>query len=126
MGYAFDNPALARSITAFKDDHNLQLLVHDPVLQFHELALQAKKLFEINVPVDGVRSLIFAGGFNELGQALIVELHLKLFVEAIQHLGVDASLKGFRRLRILATHGTRVLSNDTMKREDNKHESLRR
>ena len=104
MGYAFDDAALARSVTSFKDDHNLQLLVHHPVLQFHELALQAKKLLEINVPIDGVRSLIFAGGFNELGQALIVEFHLKLFVEAIEHLGVDASLKGFRRFGILVTH----------------------
>src|SRR5215470_6218537 len=31
----FDDPTLSRRVAALEDDHDLQLVVHDPVLQFH-------------------------------------------------------------------------------------------
>jgi len=30
-----DDPALSRRVAALEEDHDLQLVVHDPVLQFH-------------------------------------------------------------------------------------------
>jgi hypothetical protein len=35
----------------------------------------------------------------------IVDLHLKLFIKAVEHLGVHAALDGFGRIGIVFTHG---------------------
>src|SRR5262245_60921142 len=33
-----DDPALSRRVAALEEDHDLELLLHDPVLQLHQLA----------------------------------------------------------------------------------------
>ena len=47
FGDALDDAALARGVAAFKNNDDLQALVLDPGLQFHELHLQPEKLGEI-------------------------------------------------------------------------------
>jgi hypothetical protein len=86
---ALDDAALAGGVAPFEDHHDLQLLVHHPVLQLHELALQAEQLVEVEVAVERIaRSLVL----NQLGEfrgARVVELHLELLVDAVDQLTPD-------------------------------------
>src|SRR6516225_10976877 len=46
-----DDPALSRRVAALEKDDDLELLLHDPVLQLHQLALQAKQLLEVDATI---------------------------------------------------------------------------
>jgi hypothetical protein len=72
-----------------------------------------------------MRSVIFARRFKKPRQALVVDLHLKLFVEAIEHLGPDAALEGIGRLGILVTHALGP-SRHAVNREDKHLQRLRK
>src|SRR5262249_19161693 len=61
-----DDPALSRGVAALEDDHDLELLLHDPVLQLHQLALQAKQLLEVDATIERLR----VGMLGQLGQQL--------------------------------------------------------
>ncbi len=80
----------------------------DPVLQLDQLGLQAEQLVEIGAAVD--RGLVPEGGdLTQLAQdALVVDLHLELFVEGVGELGLDPALL-LRPLRIRAHRDLRVL-----------------
>ena len=90
LGDPLDRPTLARRVAAFEDHHHLELLVLHPVLQLHQLALQAKQLLEVDAAVNGV-ALGIAGGFGEqLVEPVVVKLHLQFFVERVGEVGGDA------------------------------------
>ena len=68
--------------------------------------------------------MILTDGFEKLGQALIVEFQLKLLVEAIEHLGVDAAPQGRLVFSLLMLA---ILSHVPMvHREDNHRLRLRK
>ena len=48
---ALDDAALARGIAPLEDHHDFELLMHDPVLQLDQFALQPQQLLEIEFPV---------------------------------------------------------------------------
>ena len=98
---ALDDAALAGRVAPFKEHDHLEFLVHDPVLQFDEFALQTEKLLEIEAPA---QAAAFGFRIHHIGDqrvhAIVVDLHLQLFVKAIEHLVVDAGfvillLRGF-------------------------------
>src|SRR5215813_9835078 len=81
----FDDPALSRRVAPLEDDHDLELLPHDPVLQLHQLALQAKQLLEVDATIDRLRLRMLGDLGQQLGQAIVVDLHLEFFVDGIAH-----------------------------------------
>ncbi len=93
---ALDDAALAGRVTAFENDDDLELLLHDPVLQLDQLALEAKQLLEVDLAVEARELRAPFGAFR----ALVLELQLELLVEAVEHLGLD-----FRGDRIALGHG---------------------
>src|SRR5262245_15107872 len=98
-----DDSSLARGIAPLEDHHELELLVDDPVLELHELSLQAEELAEVELPID--RRLPGRLGYlsDELGQARVVHLELELLVEAVEHLSVNPFRE--RAARLLDAHG---------------------
>jgi len=64
--------------------------VHDPVLQFHQLALQAKQLLEVDATIDRLGLGMLGQLGEQLGQAIVVDFHLEFFVDGVAHLAVDA------------------------------------
>jgi hypothetical protein len=90
---ALDRAPLAGRIAPLEDDDDLELLVLDPVLQLHELSLQSEELLEIVTAVHRVRVGRVREIAQELAEALVIELHLELFVEAIDPFGAHAFLK---------------------------------
>src|SRR6516225_9104198 len=84
-----DDPALSRRVAALEKDDDLELLLHDPVLQLHQLALQAKQLLEVDATI------------HRLRLAILVDLHLEFFVDGVEHLAIDAMEP---RIRIIG-HG---------------------
>ena len=53
LGDALDDAALAGGVAPFEQHDDLEVLVHHPVLQLDQFALQPKQLPEIEAPVDG-------------------------------------------------------------------------
>src|SRR5262249_10564476 len=90
LGARLDAPALPRRVAALEDDHDLELLLHDPVLQLHQLALQAKQLLEVDATIERRRLGMLGDLGQQLGQAIVVDLHLELFVDGVEHLAIDA------------------------------------
>src|SRR5262249_35382863 len=86
----FDDPALSCRVAALEDDHDLELLLHDPVLHLHQLALQAKQLLEVDATIERRRLRMLGQLGEQLGQAIVVDLHLEFFVDGIEHLAIDA------------------------------------
>ena len=86
---AFDDPTLARGIAAFEENHHLESLMHDPILQLDQFSLETKKLLEIEIPAQ-IPS--FASALCGLGDqrihAVVVDFHFQLFVDAVQHFGM--------------------------------------
>ena len=91
---ALDDAALAGGIAAFEDDDDLELLVLHPVLQLHQLALQAEQLLEIEAPVDGLAGRMARRSSASASQAIVVDLQLQLLVEAVEHFRVKAIVDG--------------------------------
>ena len=56
LGDAFDDAPLAGGIAAFKQHDDFQFFSDHPVLQLDQFALQTEQLFEIQVPVQGLRA----------------------------------------------------------------------
>src|SRR5262245_12844677 len=52
LRYPFDRTSLAGRISAIEDHHQLEFLVDHPILELHQLALQAEQLLEVDRPVD--------------------------------------------------------------------------
>ena len=94
LGDALDHAALAGRVAALEEDHELVAAVDDPVLQLDELALQPEQLLEIVKPPRAVLRR-FGGSsgqlhaLRDLGRHAVVELHLELFVEAVERILVD-------------------------------------
>ena len=65
----------------------------DPVLELHELALQAKELLEIEAPRQGIVRLKMFGPRQEVGELFILELKLDVLVKTVLDLGVHALLE---------------------------------
>src|SRR5262249_37357373 len=84
------DPALSRRVAALEEDHNLELLLHDPVLQFHQLALQAKQLLEVDATIHRLRLRMLGDLGQQLGEAIVVDLHLEFFVDGVEHPAIDA------------------------------------
>ena len=61
LGDALDHAALAGGVAALEEHDHLELVVLDPVLQLHQLALQAEQLLEIDVAVDRRVSVLRRG-----------------------------------------------------------------
>jgi hypothetical protein len=89
LGDALDDAALAGGIAAFKDDHDLELVLLNPGLQFHQFALQAEQFLEVDPPIDG----LFGGMAEELvGQhvePIVIDIKFQFLVEAVQHFLVN-------------------------------------
>jgi hypothetical protein len=89
---ALDGAALAGRIAALEQDHHLELLVDDPVLQTNQFMLQAEQFPEIGLTLEtgfglaGLRQLFG----DQLVEALFLELNLEFFVETVGDLGLDA------------------------------------
>jgi hypothetical protein len=86
-----DDAALARRVAPLEEDHDLQLLRDHPVLQLHELALQAKEGVEILAPVHPRPVRVIGDLADQLMKAVVVHLHLQLLVEAVEELVVQAA-----------------------------------
>src|SRR5262245_29555143 len=50
-----DDPSLSRRVAALEEDHDLELPLHDPVLELHQLALQAEQLLEVDATIHRLR-----------------------------------------------------------------------
>ncbi len=92
LGDALDDAAFAGGVAPFEDDNDLQFLVHDPVLQLDELALQAKQVLEVEIAVDRVALSLVLHERGELFGARVVELHLELLVDGVDQLAPDLVL----------------------------------
>lgn len=93
MRDALDHAALAGGVAAFEQNHDLALLGRHPVLQLHQLALQPEKLLEVDPAVERFALRMVGGVGQELVQAVVVDLHFQLFVEAVGDLLAHALLK---------------------------------
>ncbi len=89
LGDALDHAAFARGVAALEDHDDLQLLLLHPVLQFHQLALQAQQLLEVNLAVEPVAGVAVVGAILKRLEPVVVELHLDFFVERVLKVGVD-------------------------------------
>jgi hypothetical protein len=89
-----DDAALAGGVAALENDDDLELLVQHPVLQLDQLALQPEQLLEVDASIDGFSPGMRRHIVEQLAQAIVVDLELELLVEAIDHLAVDAIVKG--------------------------------
>ena len=96
--------ALASGVASFEDDHDLKLVVLDPVLQLNQLALEPKQLLKVNGPFD--RLARFKGGLNALKllELAFAELQFELLVQAVAEVGADKLAQGFVAGRIRFGH----------------------
>jgi hypothetical protein len=61
-----------------------------PVLQLHELALQAQQLLEVMLAVEPVVGVaVVRGAILKRLEPVVVELHLDFFVERVLKVGVN-------------------------------------
>jgi hypothetical protein len=85
LSYALDYATLARRIAAFEQHDHLELLVHHPILQLHEFALQPQQLLEIHAAIDGFLPRAVAV-VEQARQAVVVDLQLELFLDTVYQL----------------------------------------
>ena len=90
LGDALDDAALAGGIAAFENHHHLELLLLHPALQFHQLALQAEQLLEIDAPVDGLLRGMVGEFVGQRVEAIVVDLEFQLLVETVEHFRMNA------------------------------------
>ncbi|MNE39590.1 hypothetical protein D3C80_1335510 [compost metagenome] len=67
LGQGLYGPALARTVTAFEDDADLDALGFDPLLQLDQLDMQMTQVFEVVLVLQFLALLRFA--FLALGHA---------------------------------------------------------
>ena len=98
LGDAFDHAALARRIAALEDDHHLVPGGHDPVLQLHQLGLQAEQFPKVLLTF----GLVLLQGLGVLRLVdPVLHLHFQLFVVTVHHIGVNAA----QQLVLTVEHG---------------------
>ena len=90
LGDPLDDPAFAGGVAPLEDHDDLELLVQDPVLQLDQLALQAKKLLEIDASIERFHLRMLGDILQQLGQPIVVDFELELLVEAVEHFAIDA------------------------------------
>jgi hypothetical protein len=54
LGDPLDDASLAGGIASFENDHELELMAQNPVLQLDQLALEAEQLLEIDAAINGL------------------------------------------------------------------------
>ena len=96
---ALDDAALARGIAALEHHDDLQLLMHDPVLQLDQFALQAKQLVEIEPAARRSAEGVVAQLIHQAGNMFVVDFHLQLFVEIVDEFAMNSPHESVRRLR---------------------------
>ena len=74
-------PALAGRVASLEENHDLELRVHDPILQLDQLALQAKKLLEVDVTVECLRLGMLGQPGQQLGQPIVIDFQFELFID---------------------------------------------
>jgi hypothetical protein len=91
LGDALDHAALARGVAPFEQHHHLELLGDHPVLQLDEFALQAQQFAKVGAAVFvELRGGGVGGLADQAVHAFVVDLHLELFVDAVDHVSVQA------------------------------------
>src|SRR5262249_41677120 len=81
---ALDHAAFSGCIAAFEHDHHPVLGVHDPVLKFHQLALEPEELTEVERAASATLLAAVAGGF------LVFQLKLELLIKGVEDFVIDA------------------------------------
>lgn len=84
-------------------------MVGHPVLEFHELALQAKQFAKVQLAVEPLDLGVAYSVIQQIRETLVVNLFLQLFVETVEQIGADA-LGCSAAARIVGIHG--FLSGD--------------
>jgi hypothetical protein len=80
---------LAGRVAAFEQDDHLLLGGIHPVLQFHELGLQAEQLLKIVAAIVPL-ALAIGAPIGEIGQGMVVlDVHLDLFVPTVEKIAAD-------------------------------------
>src|SRR5262249_57604781 len=103
VGGGVDEATLGRRVGSLENNDNLELLVDNPVLQLNQLTLQAKQFLEIKSPIDSLFSFMLV---EQLGEPLVVELHFKFFVNAVEHFAVETVVEGALVFAVGAHIGT--------------------
>jgi hypothetical protein len=83
LGDTLDNAALPGRIAAFEKYDHLELVVDDPILELHQFALQPEQLLEIDSAIQGYRGLLVGKIAKERCEAVVIQLHLQLLIEAV-------------------------------------------
>jgi hypothetical protein len=52
--------------------------------------LQTKQLLEVDATIERLRLGMLGDLGQQLGQAIVVDLHLEFFVDGVEHLAIDA------------------------------------
>src|SRR5262245_16018972 len=89
LGDPLDHAAFAGRIAAFENHHDFLFVLRNPVLQLHQLALQAEQLAEVELPVDAILLEVVIGIGQEPIKAVIIQLHFVFFVEAVDQISSD-------------------------------------
>ncbi len=87
-------PPLPAESRPLEDHHHLELVVLHPVLQFHQLALQPEQFLEIDPAVDSLGGGMAGEFVGQFAQAVVVDLEFQLFIEAVEHFGVNPVMGG--------------------------------
>jgi hypothetical protein len=82
-----DDAALARS--GLEENHQLELLMDDPVLEFDKLLLQPQQFLEVSVTIKGLVRKLVAGVLQPAGHPAVVNLQFQLFVDQVDRLVVE-------------------------------------
>jgi hypothetical protein len=93
LAHPFDHAALAGRVAAFEQHDHLELVMHHPVLQRYELALQAQQLLEIQAAVDALRPRATGDAVEQAGQAGVVDFQFEFLIDAVDQFVVNAILK---------------------------------
>src|SRR5262245_60191109 len=89
LGDALDDAALACGVAPLEQDHEPVPGVDDPVLELHQLALEAEQLAEV-VEALGAALVRLPVRVDAAGDP-VVDLHLELLVEPVERVLVDPS-----------------------------------
>ena len=105
LGDALDDAALAGGIPALENHHHLELVVLHPALQFHQFALQAEQLLEIDLPVDALLDGVAGEFAGQRVETIVVDLKLKLLLEAVEHFRMDTIMGRLSAIDGFVAHG---------------------
>jgi hypothetical protein len=86
LGDALDGTTLAGRVASLEQHDNLLFLVLDPVLEFDEFALQAKRFPEVNLAVERGPPGTVRRVSDERLKPIVIDFQFQFFVEAVCHL----------------------------------------